>query len=480
MIESDFLWAVGIEDTFVSQPHRRTGRQLDEYELTQHYQRWRTDLGLAASLGVSHVRYGIPWHRVNPERGRFDWSWTDEVLDHLVCDLRLEPIVDLMHYGCPAWLTGEFVSPDYSARVAEYTAAFVERYRGLTRMYTPLNEPLVNARFCGYVGAWPPYLRGWRGWTTVLMGLVEGMSQSIATIRSLQPEAQIVHVEACSSLTTDDVGLQPALEAMQARDFLPTDLLLGRVGPDHELFGWLRAHGASEQRLDELLRSPSQIDLLGVNFYPTISCWRLVQREGRPIPWRWTGGAPELTATLRLWHDRYGLPVMVTETSRGGRPGSRGRWMDESIAAVRALIEDGLPIGGYTWFPLFSLLAWSYRAGSRDAREYLMHMGLWDLRDDGAGGLERRPTALVGRYRRHIDGGGVARQRDDSVVCPPPRHSAAENHGAGASIAELAAVRRPQRRMNRSEPPSRRCRQMTKSRFFVKRGRSHGVYGDRH
>jgi len=54
MTDPDFLWAVGIEDTFIIQPHRRTGRLLDEYELTQHYDRWREDLGLVASLGVTH------------------------------------------------------------------------------------------------------------------------------------------------------------------------------------------------------------------------------------------------------------------------------------------------------------------------------------------------------------------------------------------------------------------------------------------
>ncbi len=33
----DFMWAVGIEDTFIPQEASRSGRVLDEYELTQHY-----------------------------------------------------------------------------------------------------------------------------------------------------------------------------------------------------------------------------------------------------------------------------------------------------------------------------------------------------------------------------------------------------------------------------------------------------------
>src|SRR3954451_12750786 len=75
---ADFVWAVGIENTFV--PHTRSGhRRLDEYELMDHYRQWRQDLDLAADLGISAIRYGIPWYKVNPEPGRFDWSWTDAV-----------------------------------------------------------------------------------------------------------------------------------------------------------------------------------------------------------------------------------------------------------------------------------------------------------------------------------------------------------------------------------------------------------------
>ena len=41
---SGFLWMTGIEDTFISTPHPKTGRTLDEYELTDHYRVWRDDL----------------------------------------------------------------------------------------------------------------------------------------------------------------------------------------------------------------------------------------------------------------------------------------------------------------------------------------------------------------------------------------------------------------------------------------------------
>jgi len=107
-----FLWATGIEDTFITDPWPQTGRTLDEYELTEHYERWRTDLDLMVQLGVRTARYGIPWHKINPARGLWDWSWVDQTLEYLL-QLGIDPIVDLVHYGLPRWIEGAYLHPDF-------------------------------------------------------------------------------------------------------------------------------------------------------------------------------------------------------------------------------------------------------------------------------------------------------------------------------------------------------------------------------
>src|SRR3954462_10053688 len=93
-----FLWATGIEDTFITAPWRKTGRTLDEYELTEHYQRWHGDLGLMRDINVSAARYGIPWHRIQPQRDVWEWDFVDRAVDRLL-ELKIEPIIDLVHYG---------------------------------------------------------------------------------------------------------------------------------------------------------------------------------------------------------------------------------------------------------------------------------------------------------------------------------------------------------------------------------------------
>ena len=145
-------FATGIEDTFIEAPWPGTGRTLDEYALTGHYERWREDLELIASLGVKTARYGVPWHRIQPAPDKWDWDFADRTLEKLL-ELGVEPIVDLVHYGLPPWIEGAYRNPAYPDLVAAYAGRLAERFKGRIFWYTPLNEPRVTAWYCGRLPA---------------------------------------------------------------------------------------------------------------------------------------------------------------------------------------------------------------------------------------------------------------------------------------------------------------------------------------
>src|SRR5438105_6175255 len=121
-----FEWLLGIEDTFITAPHAKTGRTLDEYELTGHYERWREDIELFAQAKVRAVRYGIPWHRINPAPGRWDFEWTDAAIERLL-ELGIAPIIDLVHYGVPPWIEGAWLAADFPQHMAEYATRVAQR-----------------------------------------------------------------------------------------------------------------------------------------------------------------------------------------------------------------------------------------------------------------------------------------------------------------------------------------------------------------
>jgi beta-glucosidase/6-phospho-beta-glucosidase/beta-galactosidase len=397
----DFLWATGIENTFV--PQTRPGhRALDEYQLMGHYEHWREDLALLRELGIRAVRWGVPWYRVEPLQGEFDWRWTDQVLPYLVSELGITPIVDLMHYGCPFWLRREFASDEYPEAVAAYAAAFAARYRGLVRWYTPLNEPIVTAIFCGKRGVWPPYLRGDTGYVRVLLQVVRGILGTCAALRGADPDAMLVHVEASGLSRAARADLAAVAADEQDRSFLPYDLVLGKVAPGHALFTWLVRSGAAPDELAAIAAAPAPIDLMGLNFYPQWSTTQLfIDRRGklayRPVEQDGSGFA----ALIEGYWRRYGVPVMVTETSARGSEEVRARWLEASVGTIRELRGRGVPVVGYTWFPLFTMIDWRYRFGRGPLAEYYLDLGLYSLGDPEGPG-RWRATPLVEQYRSYV------------------------------------------------------------------------------
>jgi beta-glucosidase/6-phospho-beta-glucosidase/beta-galactosidase len=399
-----FLWATGIEDTFITAPWPKTGRTLDEYELTGHYERWHDDLGLMRELGVHAARYGIPWHRIQPAPGKWEWDFVDRALDRLL-ELEIEPIVDLVHYGLPPWIEDAYLHPDFPARMAEYASRVAERFRGRVFAYTPLNEPRITAWYCGRLGWWPPFRRGWRGFVAVMLGACRGIVETVHALRAVDPEILIAHVDATDLYVTDNPAL--ATEAQQRQDivFLALDLVSGRVAPSHSLWTWLQRQGATLAQLDWLREHAVELPFVGINLYPMFTL-KTAQRTARGgLRWRMPYATAEIIERLgTMYWERYDAPVFISETASVGSVRRRREWLEASVAAVRTLRARGVPLVGYTWWPLFALVTWGYRQGTHPPEFYLKQMGLWDLDAE----LRRIPTPLVEQYRALVAGGASA------------------------------------------------------------------------
>jgi beta-glucosidase/6-phospho-beta-glucosidase/beta-galactosidase len=350
------------------------------------------------------VRYGIPWHRINPRRGEWDFGWADRPLERLLA-LGIRPVVDLVHYGLPDWIDGAYLNPSYPDHVAEFATRIAERFRGRIHAYTPLNEPRVTAWYCGRLGWWPPFHRSWRGFVQVMLGVCRGIVRTVEALRAVDPEIVDVHVDATDLYEAATPDL--AAEAAQRQEivFLALDLVSGRLRPGHPLWEWVLAHGARAADLEWFEGRAVRPDVVGINLYPLFSDKRLVRtRSGVRIRMRYAG-ADIVERLAELYWQRYRRPVLITETASQGSVARRRGWLEDSVRATARVRERGVPLVGYTWWPLFALVTWGYREGRKPARDYLRQMGLWDLRVGSAGALLRERTPLVDRYRALVAGG---------------------------------------------------------------------------
>lgn len=397
----DFLWAAGIEDTFI--PQSKAGhRALDEYEMMGHYDHWVEDLDLAKELGVKALRWGIPWYKVEPEPGKFDWSWTDKVIPYLVQELKVLPIIDLMHYGCPSWLRKEFVNKDYPRFVSRYAGEFASRYASLVKWYTPLNEPIINALMCGLRGLWPPYLKGDSGYIRVMLQLAKGIVRTVDAIKEIDPSSVMVHVEATGLTRTAREDLKSLADEEEMRGYLCFDLISGRLTHDHILFSWLVRNGVHPESLTELQQGKTSLDIVGLNFYPQWSTKQLYIDERGRLAFRETefegNGFSEL---ILKYHKRYQAPIMITETSAVGSEEVRTHWLRSSVDTIKKLRSDGVPVIGYTWFPLFTMIDWRYRFSNEPLENFYLELGLYTLNRQ-AGAKRWLPTPLVEQFKQYV------------------------------------------------------------------------------
>jgi beta-glucosidase/6-phospho-beta-glucosidase/beta-galactosidase len=337
----------GFESTYLP------GHDIDVLALTRHDIRWRDDLRLVRDAGIRRLRYPIPWHRIERSRGQYDWAWADVTLEGLR-ELGLSPIVDPLHHtSFPRWLADGFLDPAFPAVYAAFCAAIAARYPWV-REYTVFNEPLPTALLCTEFGVWPPARREPGSFWRMARNVARAICLATEAIRAEQPAARFIHVDTAEGHGALDGESEPFARHLNDRRFLFHDLILGRVDTAHPLWPYLRDEGAmAAGDLAWIREHAARIDVLGLDYYA--HCEHQFHRHGATCPSRAPRG---FAALARQYHERYGLPLMLTETNIRGYVSDRISWLKHMVEQCEAVIAGGIPLEGFTWFPFIDSTDW--------------------------------------------------------------------------------------------------------------------------
>lgn len=389
----DFFWAVGVENTV------NPALGWDQYGWTAHREVWREDFRLAASLGVTHIRYGVPWPDVNPAPGVFHWAWADAALAELE-RLGLEPIWDLLHFGGPRWLSGGLLDQQYPQAVTEYARALATRYPQITKI-TPFNEPYIWSFFTGGNGTWFPHALDVAGFARSLWPVLQGLRGSIQAIREVNPQAELWLNDGADRFTAATPELSPLAAQLTELRYAPFDVLHGMLSKDSEVYRELSAVAGRE--LDAMLDDPTPADVIGLDYYPG-SDHLIFPPSVAKHPGDWgkredyrlypDPHPPGLAATLLEYHRRYGAPLYIAETSTDTRREDWLRWVASEVVKAQA---GGADVRGCTWWPLFDHVDWN--SGLTRLEGVVCPSGLYHLTPALQ---DRRESELVPFFREFI------------------------------------------------------------------------------
>jgi dTDP-4-dehydrorhamnose reductase len=362
------LWA-GHECTV----HRIGDRFHDQTALTGHQERL-SDLELFANLGIRALRYPVLWERVAPnDPNSFDWRWTDERLAR-IRDLGIKPIVGLVHHGSGPRYT-RLDDPSFVVGLETFARAAAERYPWV-HDWTPINEPLTTARFSGLYGHWFPHERSGICFAKCLITQVDAIGRAMRAIRSINPAARLIQTEDLGKThSTPPLAYQAAFE--NERRWLTFDLLMGRVGPSHSMWRYLRALGPEiEDGLSHLKENVCPPDVLGMNHYLSserflddrLHLYDQSQRGGNGrdryvdvLAARVLKDGPSGPKSLmqEAWN-RYGMPMAVTEVHNGCTREEQLRWFSEVWHAACELRSEGAKIEAVTAWALLGAFDWDH------------------------------------------------------------------------------------------------------------------------
>ena len=390
-----FLFATGIENSY---PRLPDGSRYDQLDECDHYTRWRDDFALARALGVSALRFGPAWYRTNPAPGRYDWSSADDQMEWLRTS-GISVIADLCHFGVPDWIDG-FRDPTLPIHLAAYAREFAQRYPWI-RHFTPVNEIFVAANFSSMVGWWNECATGTAAFGRAIGNLAMAHELAVDAILKVRPRSIIVQTESFERFTPGDSSLGAMVQSRfwnEAR-FAALDLTLGHEpspvvcdmlvsgGMTTADFAYLRNRGGRGRRW------------IGADYYVTSE--QLVWGDG------WKRQSPDrlgLAAIATEYHDRYRLPLMLSETSRVA---SRAvEWLGEQWRETSRLAFAGVPVNGFTWFPLGDVIDW--RHALRERRGDVDSIGLYNL--------QREAHSVAGAYAGLIASSRTGELRPAGII----------------------------------------------------------------
>ena len=354
-----------------------------------HYHRFAEDVALMKALGVGAYRFSVAWPRLLPTGtgpvNAKGLDFYDRLIDAVLA-AGIEPWLCLYHWDLPQALDdrGGWTNRDCAGWFGDYAALAARRFGDRVKRWITFNEFSVFTLF-GYAIDWAaPGVtdRAAHLMATHHVNLAHGAG--VDAVRALVPHASIGAVHNRQAVLPE----RDTPEHREAAALL--DEFWNGAFPDPQILAHYPPRIAREiepyVRAGDMARICRPIDWFGLNHYGPIfakpdpaGTWNFGWGEAPPdAPQYGVGWAifPDaFRDELRLIHQRYRLPIYVTENGCGGedKPDPDGvvddprriTYLGIYIEKMREAMRAGADVRGYFVWSLLDNFEWGSGYGQR-------------------------------------------------------------------------------------------------------------------
>jgi beta-glucosidase len=350
-----------------------------------HYNRYRDDVALMASLGVDAYRFSMAWARVQPT-GKGAWNekgfdFYERLLDALQ-EKGIAPHLTLYHWDLPQGLQddGGWMSRDTAHRFADYAHEVARRFGDRLATIATHNEPWCTANLGYGNGQFAPGVSDKKQAIQVSHHLLLSHGLAMRSMRaaivgkSAKPELGIVLNQWTADPATDTEA-DRRLAALEWANSIAwfMDPIFKRRYPELSL----QAHGANAPDVHEgdfdIIAQP--IDFLGVNYYRR----EVLSAEVPPrkpeggmgftdMGWEiYPQGLTELLVQLKQEYPDL-PPVYITENGMANpdvivgnevNDAVRTEYVRTHLEALKAAMDQGIDVRGYFLWSLMDNFEWN-------------------------------------------------------------------------------------------------------------------------
>jgi beta-glucosidase len=369
-------------DVFCRQPGAVHGQHTGDVSC-DHYNRCAEDVALMQAMGLRAYRFSISWPRVVPGgTGRVNaggLDFYDRVVDTLL-EADIEPWATLFHWDFPyeLQLRGGWLNPDSPCWFAEYAREVTDRLSDRVTRWITINEPQIFVGLGHGEGTHAPGLRlPLRERLLVGHNALLAHGRAVRVIRERARRTPAIGWAPCgrvdypaSESPRDVEAARTAMFSVNKRDcwnntWWADPVCLGRYPEDAlALFAADAPRPAAGDM--ELISEP--LDFYGVNIYSG-EPWK-AGHHGEPVhvghpaghpqtAMRWPVAPESLYWGPRFLHERYGLPIVITENGMANLdwPGPDGQVRDQQridytrsyLLQLARAAREGMAAGYFHW-----------------------------------------------------------------------------------------------------------------------------------